>query len=63
MQNIEATIEEIGGIFQQLATMVAEQGETVERIDREVDHTVRFMAIPSLSTHDQRMIAALTYRG
>ena len=41
MQNIESTIEEIGGIFQQLATMVAEQGETVERIDREVDNTVR----------------------
>ena len=41
MQNIEATIEEIGGIFQQLATMVAEQGETVERIDNEVDLTVR----------------------
>lgn len=40
MQNIEATMEEIGGIFQQLATMVAEQGETVERIDREVDNTV-----------------------
>eukprot|EP00038_Savillea_parva_P018347 m.23171 g.23171 ORF g.23171 m.23171 type:complete len:299 (-) comp4060_c0_seq2:59-955(-) len=41
MQNIEATIEEIGGIFQQLATMVAEQGETVERIDNEVDLTVQ----------------------
>eukprot|EP00035_Acanthoeca_spectabilis_P023130 m.447876 g.447876 ORF g.447876 m.447876 type:complete len:298 (+) comp19573_c0_seq1:241-1134(+) len=41
MQNIESTIEEIGGIFQQLATMVAEQGETVERIDREVDLTVQ----------------------
>ena len=60
MQNIEATIEEIGGIFQQLATMVAEQGETVERIDREVDHTVRLMAIPSLNTHDHRMIATST---
>eukprot|EP00037_Helgoeca_nana_P037675 m.17060 g.17060 ORF g.17060 m.17060 type:complete len:302 (-) comp9200_c0_seq1:24-929(-) len=41
MQNIESTIEEIGGIFQQLATMVAEQGESVERIDREVDLTVQ----------------------
>ena len=44
MQNIEATIEEIGGIFQQLATMVAEQGETVERIDREVDNTVSWLS-------------------
>jgi syntaxin 5 len=49
MQNIESTIEEIGGIFQQLATMVAEQGESVERIDREVDLTVRDSSFVILS--------------
>lgn len=31
MQNIESTIVELGGIFQQLATMVKEQEEMVER--------------------------------
>jgi syntaxin 5 len=31
IQNIEATIAELGGIFQQLARMVSEQGETVQR--------------------------------
>lgn len=36
MQNIESTIVELGGIFQQLATMVKEQEEVVERIDMNV---------------------------
>lgn len=36
MQYIESTIVEIGGIFQQLAHMVKEQEETVERIDSNV---------------------------
>mmetsp|Transcript_32768 Transcript_32768/g.99013 ORF Transcript_32768/g.99013 Transcript_32768/m.99013 type:complete len:235 (+) Transcript_32768:23-727(+) len=40
MDTIAETIEEIGGIFQQLAVMVNEQGQTMERIDREVDNTV-----------------------
>ena len=31
MQNIEQTIVELGGIFQQLATMVKEQEEMVHR--------------------------------
>jgi len=31
MQNIESTIVELGGIFTQLATMVKEQEEMVER--------------------------------
>lgn len=35
-QNIESTIVELGGIFQQLAHMVKEQGEMVERIDTNV---------------------------
>ncbi|XP_017097782.2 syntaxin-5 [Drosophila bipectinata] len=36
MQNIESTIVELGGIFQQLAHMVKEQEEIVERIDTNV---------------------------
>ena len=32
MQNIESTIVELGGIFQQLAHMVKEQEEMVERL-------------------------------
>lgn len=33
IESIEATIQELGSIFGQLATMVAEQRETVQRID------------------------------
>lgn len=36
MQNIESTIVELGGIFQQLATMVKEQEEVVERLDTNI---------------------------
>ncbi|KAE8748058.1 hypothetical protein FOCC_FOCC005253 [Frankliniella occidentalis] len=36
MQNIESTVVELGGIFAQLATMVKEQEEMVERIDANV---------------------------
>ncbi|XP_063242752.1 syntaxin-5 isoform X2 [Bacillus rossius redtenbacheri] len=39
MQNIESTIVELGGIFQQLAHMVKEQEEMVERIDANVQDT------------------------
>lgn len=37
MQNIETTIVELGSIFQQLAHMVKEQEEMVQRIDSNVD--------------------------
>lgn len=40
LQNVERTITELGGIFQQLATMVAEQGELAVRIDENVDDAV-----------------------
>ena len=33
IESIESTISELGQIFTQLATMVAQQGETVQRID------------------------------
>ncbi|XP_014221115.1 syntaxin-5 [Trichogramma pretiosum] len=39
MQNIESTIVELGGIFQQLAHMIKEQEEMVERIDSNVEVT------------------------
>lgn len=37
MQSIESTIVELGGIFQQLAMMVKEQEEVVQRIDANVE--------------------------
>ncbi|KAI9361940.1 t-SNARE [Pilaira anomala] len=37
METIESTIAELGGIFSQLATMVAEQRETIQRIDQNTD--------------------------
>ncbi|KAK6635988.1 Syntaxin-5 [Polyplax serrata] len=37
MQNIESTIVELGGIYQQLAHMVKEQEEMVDRIDSNLD--------------------------
>lgn len=37
MQSIESTIVELGGIFQQLAMMVKEQEEVVQRIDSNVE--------------------------
>lgn len=37
MQNIESTIVELGSIFQQLAHMVKEQEETIQRIDTNVE--------------------------
>ena len=40
LQNVERTITELGGIFQQLSTMVAEQGEMAVRIDENVEQSV-----------------------
>ncbi|CDH53135.1 er-golgi snare complex subunit [Lichtheimia corymbifera JMRC:FSU:9682] len=37
IESIESTIAELGSIFQQLATMVAEQRETVQRIDQNTE--------------------------
>ena len=39
LQQVERTISELGGIFQQLATMVAEQGEMAIRIDENLEET------------------------
>lgn len=37
VETIESTINEVGNLFQQLATMVSEQGEQIQRIDTNVD--------------------------
>ncbi|KAM9900474.1 hypothetical protein OXX79_005116 [Metschnikowia pulcherrima] len=37
VETIEATINEVGNLFSQLATMVTEQGETIQRIDQNVE--------------------------
>lgn len=37
VETIESTINEVGNLFQQLASMVSEQGEMVQRIDMDVD--------------------------
>lgn len=43
VRQVESTIVELGQIFNQLATMVSEQGEMVERIDANVEDTVTNM--------------------
>lgn len=37
VETIESTINEVGNLFQQLATMVSEQGEQIQRIDQNVE--------------------------
>ncbi|ODV80800.1 t-SNARE [Suhomyces tanzawaensis NRRL Y-17324] len=37
VETIESTINEVGNLFQQLATMVSEQGEQIQRIDENVE--------------------------
>lgn len=39
VENIERTIAELGGIFQQLAHLVAEQGDMLQRIDQDIDNS------------------------
>ena len=39
-QQVESTIAELGGVFQQLATLVAEQGDMAIRIDEHVDEAL-----------------------
>lgn len=43
VRQVESTIVELGDIFNQLATMVSEQGEMVDRIDANVEETVSNM--------------------
>lgn len=40
LQNVESTIHELGGIFNQLATLVSQQGEVAIRIDENMDDTL-----------------------
>mmetsp|Transcript_38531 Transcript_38531/g.108933 ORF Transcript_38531/g.108933 Transcript_38531/m.108933 type:complete len:340 (-) Transcript_38531:113-1132(-) len=41
LRNVESTIVELGGIFQQLAHMVQQQGEMAVRIDENVEDTLQ----------------------
>jgi len=43
VENIERTIVELGGIFQQLATLVAEQGDMIQRIDENIDNSANYV--------------------
>lgn len=38
VETIESTIQEVGNLFQQLASMVHEQGDVIQRIDANVDN-------------------------
>lgn len=40
IESIESTIQELGGIFSQLAQMVSEQGEQIQRIDANTEDVV-----------------------
>jgi syntaxin 5 len=40
VESIERTIAELQGIFQQLASLVAEQGDMIQRIDTNIDNTL-----------------------
>ncbi|XP_031274622.1 syntaxin-32-like [Pistacia vera] len=40
LQNVESTIHELGNIFNQLATLVSQQGEIAIRIDENMDDTL-----------------------
>jgi len=43
VENIERTIVELGGIFQQLAALVAEQGDKLQRIDENIDNSAVYV--------------------
>jgi len=43
VENIERTIVELGGIFQQLAALVAEQGDMIQRIDENIDNSSEYI--------------------
>lgn len=40
LQNVESTIHELSNIFNQLATLVSQQGEVAIRIDENMDDTL-----------------------
>jgi len=43
VENIERTIVELGGIFQQLATLIAAQGDMITRIDENIDNSTVYV--------------------
>ena len=65
MQTVEQTIIELGGMFQQLATMIKEQDEAIQRIDSNIDdvdmnigeaHSELFKYFQSVSSNRWLMI-------
>ena len=58
LQQVERTIAELGGIFQQLATMVAEQGEMAIRIDENLDETTA--NVESAQAHLMRYLTTVS---
>lgn len=46
IEQIERTMTELGGIFTQLAQMVSEQGEQIQRIDADTDAVVENVSFP-----------------
>jgi syntaxin 5 len=58
LAQVEHTIAELGGIFTQLATMVAEQGELAIRIDEHMDDTVA--NVESAQAHLLKYLARVT---
>ncbi|CAJ0631894.1 13384_t:CDS:2, partial [Entrophospora sp. SA101] len=50
IESIESTISELGNIFQQLATMVAEQRETVQRIDANTEEIQNHVEVTNIKT-------------
>lgn len=53
MQNIESTIVELGSIFQQLAHMVKEQEETIQRCPPGPPPGLVRVSVPPLSPFDR----------
>jgi syntaxin 5 len=43
LEAVDQNIRDLGGIFQQLATMISQQQEQVERIDMNMDDTLHYV--------------------
>eukprot|EP00899_Mesostigma_viride_P018290 jgi/Mesvir1/26462/Mv16136-RA.1 len=58
LQSVEATIAELSGIFSQLATMVAQQGEIAVRIDENMDDT-----LANVDNAQTQLLKSTNYQG
>lgn len=57
MQNIESTIVELGSIFQQLAHMVKEQEETIQRWDGDTRMVYGIIGYKQQTTNRRELIS------